>query len=235
MRKIIIAAVAIATPLLATATFAIPYFPPANNAYVSADIGFGNLATPSQYLVDPNDAPEVLSSASYQTGNLAGGASVGYQHALSPRFLIGAELGYDYNGNAKYTEGYQSYLGWDDTTMKISSQDFHALATGTVMLKYGFNVFAKAGVARVNEKLDVSNVPSELSDTVYEDHLTGYKPMAAAGLGYQIHAVELYAEYSHIFGSDDSNFDDLISSDGHLKNIVSVDTIKAGIAAHIRI
>ncbi len=208
---------------------------PRDSFYVSGDVGLGSLATPQQVLI-PISGP--ITGASYEIGkSVAASGSVGFKHALNRHVLLGAEFGYDYNGSSKYTEEYAPNWSYtESTTYRISSQDLHVLATGTLVFGRGFNVFAKGGAARVQQKLkitdqvDYSNLPYYLGGTT----LVGYKPMAAVGLGYQFRAVEIYAEYSHIFGTDAENFyPDLFNENGTFATIVSSDTIKMGLAFHI--
>lgn len=190
-----------------------------NSVYISGDAGFGLLATPDGYLADP-DGIEVT-KASYSRGGFAGGVNIGYLHALNQNVLLGAEFGYDYNGQSKYSEteyGVKSDL-------KITSQDLHLLATGTYLFNNGFNVFAKAGAARVSQKAEGSINGSSGNDTV-----NGYKPMAAGGVGYQYKLANFFVQYSHIFATDGTDsFKDLTDSKDNQK-IATVDTIKAGVA-----
>lgn len=208
---------------------------PRDSFYVSGDVGLGSLATPEQVLM-PVDG--YITGASYEVGkSVAASGSIGFKHVLNPHVLLGAEFGYDYNGSSKYTEEYaQDYSYTDSTTYRISSQDLHVLATGTLLFGRGFSVFAKGGAARVQQTLRITDQVDDVNPPLYlyGTSIAGYKPMAAVGMGYQFKAVEIYAQYSHIFGTDASTFyPDLFNLDGTFATIVSSDTIKMGLAFHI--
>jgi OmpA-like transmembrane domain len=247
MKNSILALIVAGTSVVISPALAYRYYPapapapfynaysPRDSFYIAGDVGVGSLATPEQVLI-PVSGP--ITGASYETGkSIAASGSVGFKHALNPHVLLGAELGYDYNGASKYTEDYTpDWTYTESTTYRISSQDLHVLATGTLVFGRGFNIFAKGGAARVRQTLritnqvDYSDLPFYLGGTT----LVGYKPMAAVGMGYQFRAVEIYAQYSHIFGTDASNFyPDLFNENGSFANIVSSDTIKMGLAFHI--
>lgn len=213
--------------------------PSQNEFYISGDIGSGTLATPDQNLQDPDGT--FITNASHSNSSLSGGGSVGFRHFVNPMLAVGAEFGYDYNGQSKYEEDYGSsyyYNSLDSSTLKITSTDFHLLATGTAFLRGGFNLFGKAGAARVHQSAKTYNeVPAQ--DVPYlttDNSVDGYKPMVAAGFGYRIKMVDIYAQYSHIFGTNADNFSDLFdSTTSDSMNVVSVDTFKLGLAVNLRI
>lgn len=210
------------------------YYPaqqePLNDFYISGDVGTGILATPDENMVDPDGT--FITSASHSNSDVAAGASIGYKRRVNRTMSVGAEFGYDYNGQAKYDEGFGD---GSSTTVKLTSKDFHLLATGTALFRNGFNVFGKAGVARVDESLRGS---ADLSNNNFVDlgdtSTTGYKPMVAAGLGYRFRMVDIYGQYSHIFATNADNFSDLADSNNNLA-IVSVDTFKVGLSVHLNI
>lgn len=206
-----------------------PSVAPLNSFYVSGDAGYGMLSTPDQNFCDPGVCPGVT-GASHSTGSFAGGLNIAYNRALTQNVLVGGEFGYDYDGLAKYTEDFHN----NSDTLKISSQDFHLLATGTYLFANGFNVFAKAGVAQVYQKSnwsDSTNVDLSWANTSDLQ----YHPMTAVGAGYQIHKLNIFVQYAHIFGKDTNNFSDLFNSDGTFTGTVSVDTFKAGLGYTIAI
>lgn len=213
------------------------YGMPQNEVYVAGDVGSGVLATPDQNIADPDGV--FITGASHSNSSIAGGGSIGFRHFVNPMLAVGAEVGYDYNGRAQYEEDYGAsnyYNSLDNSTLKITSQDFHALATGTVLFRGGFNIFGKAGAARVDQSAKTYNeVPAQ--DIPYlttYNNVTGYKPMAAAGFGFRLRMVDIYAQYSHIFGTNAANFSDLVDSNGNM-NVVSVDTFKIGLAVNVRV
>lgn len=213
-----------------------PYNPVARDSfYIAGDFGLGLLSTPSDPLISPDSV--FITEATANNESIAAGGAIGYRHAVGRNFLVGGEFGYDYNGTARYKEVYHSNDSQtESTTYKISSQDLHLLATGTVLFNSGFNIFAKGGTARVEQKLKVSNQVSYTNIPIFlgETSITGYKPMAAAGIGYQFKAVDIYAQYSHIFGIKADSASDLFNANG-FTDIVSVDTFKIGMAINIRV
>jgi hypothetical protein len=120
----------------------------------------------------------------------------------------------------------------------MKSGDLHLLMTGTIMMPHGFNVFGKVGVARVDQALRISNqLPDDsVPFIVTTDRLVQYKPMAAAGVGYQLGMVGIYGQYSHIFATNASNFSDFIDPvTGDFTQVVSVDTFKVGMSVSLRV
>jgi hypothetical protein len=218
-------------------TFYNNYYP-RDSVYIAGDAGLGALDTPEQFLLPPDNSG--ISSASYEVGkSVAAGGSVGIEHVVGRHFSIGSEFGYDYNGNSKYTEDYnQNFTYTDSSTFRISSQDLHVLAVGNLLIGRGMKVFVKGGAARVDQTLRITNQVdySNLPFLMGETRIIGYKPMAAIGLGYQFRAVEIYGQYSHIFGASPENFyPDLFNQDGTFANVVSTDTFKIGLAVHVPI
>lgn len=229
------------TSLLATSAFAYTYNPAGkNNFYVSGDVGYSVIETPNKNLLDSSDVSEITAfgatvSQSHDKGYVGAGGNVGYQFAVTPNVLLGTEFGYNYNGRSKYTvKVSEDSVGSASATTTVSSWDLHLLGTGTYLFNNGFNIFAKAGGARVQQTakgtVDISDFGSETdSDTV-----TQYKPMVAAGIGYQFKMVNVFAQYSRIFATDASNFNDLVDSSGNQK-VASVDAFKLGLAVNVRI
>jgi hypothetical protein len=214
-----------------------PYYrnTPRDSFYIAGDVGLGRLSTPDQVL-DPVDGNWIV-GASHNNESVAAGGTVGFQHAVNRQILVGAEAGYDYNGASKYTEDYIQNITWtESTTYRLSSQDIHLLATGTVLFPNGFNIFVKGGAARVDQKLRITNEVDYTNLPIYlgETSIVAYKPMAAAGLGFRFQAVEIYAQYARIFGENAENFQDLFDQNG-FTDVVSVDTFKMGLAVHIRV
>ena len=207
-----------------------------SSVYISGDAGMGTLATPDQNIPDEDG----VTSATHSTGSFGGGGSIGFRRAVNPMLLLGLEAGYDYNGQAKYTQNYNDWYtvyANDTVTYKIISQDVHVLATGMVLFPSGFNFFAKGGAARVDQKLRITNqFPYEVFPYfITETSITAYKPMAAAGIGYRFRVLDIYAQYSHIFATNADNFSDLFNQDGTFSSVASVDTFKLGAAINVRI
>jgi opacity protein-like surface antigen len=222
-----------AASLLATSAFAnipgntvLPAKVSTNSVYISGDAGLGVLYTP-----DLNMNIEFpLEGYSYKNGSFAGGVNLGFNHAFNPNVLAGAEFGWNYNGQSKYEFDFAHNYS---TTNTISSYDLHLLATATYLFNNGFNVFGKAGVARVYQTgKGTTNIPDTEALDISE---TSYQPMLAAGLGYQIKMVNIFVQYSHIFGKDPNDVNDLFDNNGDFNGTVAADTIKAGLAVSLAI
>jgi len=224
-----------------------------NEVYVSGDLGNAWINTPNKNIITSEDIANLdvcdgsnvscTLDGSNKEGHLAGGVNVGYNRLINNRIRVGAEFGYNNNGQSKYTESYSKTTIFNmpidvvthngDGTLKVTSKDFHLLATTSVGLGYGFEVFGKAGAARVKQTGKLSGTYDDLSDSSkFSD--TQYEPMLATGLGYRYKAVYVFAQYTHTFGKNISNFDDLVelNSNNELQfaNIASVDAVKGGVA-----
>lgn len=217
---------------------------PRNSFYADIDAGIGTLSTPAKYLCDPNTLTCPLYDASYETGSVVAGANIGYHLALNPHFLIGTELGYDYNGSSSY-KGWYSVVDWNspwyfddyEVTYRVTSQDVHGLLTATALFQSGFSFFAKGGAARVYQTLTVDGQQSWWTEGEFPTStqtINGFKPMAAMGVGFQRGKFNVYLQYAHIFGTDANDFKDFFDMDTlKMNKIVSVDTLKVGVGVTI--
>lgn len=222
-----LALLTVTTGFLATSAFAETVLNASKNkVYISADVGYGSLSTPDKDLIESNGYGVIDSS--HETGNIAGGINLGFDHVLRHNVLVGAELGFASNGQAKYKESFTSSS--EDFTAKINSYDVQILGTATYLLNNGLNVFAKAGPAFVKQTLDCDSNCNNDDDSVKK-----VKPLAAIGVGYNIKAYTIYLQYSHIFGKNAGNFSDLVDDNGSMDQVVSVDAIKAGVGFNIAI
>lgn len=210
--------------------------------YIDGNLGVSSLATPKEFIDDCDPANYTgCYSAGYKTGGLVVGGDIGYRFALIPSFLLGAETGYSYNGQSKYTADYRLLyplvLTYYSTSLKIKSEDIHLLATGTYMFHNGFNLFVKGGAARVTQKLDVNTqswingyypIPTEASS------FSAIKPMAAFGIGFQHGMFNANLQVSHIFADHPKDFDDMMDMNTlKMDKIVSVETVKLAIGVTI--
>lgn len=211
---------------------------PTNIVYIGGDLGYAVLATPDKNIADPS-LKLGITGASHSTGNFAGGANVGVKHAFTPNVLAGAEFGWDYNGFSKYTETFGEA---GTATAEVHSWDLNLLGTGTYLFNNGFNLFGKAGAASVRQTLTAKAPGYENNDVT---HTTKVLPMVALGAGYQYKLLNFYVQYSHIFGKDANNFDDLVNVNNvdekaqtatvSFKDVASVDAIKAGVSVNFAI
>lgn len=204
-----------------------------NYFYISADGGWTTLHTPSQNLPDVPYA--VDASYSNHSGGL--GISIGYSRTIISSLSLGLEAGYDYNGSSRYKQDYSSGpdFYYYNNEYIFTSKDFHTLATGKVNFNGGLNVFGKAGVARVHQTMDNSyGVNVDNPNYIPRGAVDGTRPMVAGGIGYNYKFMDIYAQYSHIFAANESDFSDWINHDGGM-SVVSVDAFKLGLAFGIRI
>ncbi len=214
-----------AAVILTTSAFADTTTVPKNSVYLSGDIGYGNLSTPNDYPVDPNS--DFITGTSYSTHSVTSGVNLGFNHAITNHILVGGEVGWNYDGKAKYTTDF----GDISQTLTINSYDIHALATSTYLFSNGLNLFGKAGAARVYQKgvWSATGWYDQYVDT------TQYHPMLAVGAGYQIKMINTFVQYSHIFGQNAHDLTDVFNSQGEFTTTVAVDTIKLGVAVSLAI
>jgi hypothetical protein len=216
---------------------------PKNSLYIDGNVGYGSLFTPEKTFCDAFSDRGYgcpLSSASYKIGGIVAGADVNYRFAINPRFLVGGEFGYNYNGTSTYKGGYWDPVFQDDAnfTYHVKSEDLHLMATGTTLFGNGISLFVKGGAARVHQTLVFSDIegdfPAVLPTT--KQSLNAIKPMAAVGIGFERNIFNVYLQYSHIFGTDAEKFSDFFdTSTQQMNKVVSVDTIKLGVGVVIPI
>ncbi|WP_440615983.1 outer membrane protein [Cysteiniphilum sp. 6C5] len=157
------------------------------------------LATPTGKLKldDQYNAAKNLgaTSASQDTGNIAGGLFIGYDYALSPMLTVGVELGGQYAYEVSKLSATVSGLSGDGKVSVVTvplflTSKFYIPHTG------GLNVFAKAGYAynRVNETYngDLATAAG-LSDM----HINLWRPVVAGGIGYQLQQFNIFAQYQY--------------------------------------
>lgn len=190
-----------------------------NSIYISGAGGYGSLSTPDSY---PNPNSDFVTSTSFNIHSFVSGLDIGYNYEIAKHILVGAELGWDNNGQAKYTTVYPGDL---TEVLTIKSHDIDLLATSTYMFDNGLNFFGKAGVARVYQK-------GIWSDTGWPDQSvdkTQYQPMLAAGIGYQIKMFNIFVQYDHIFGQNANQMTDIFNEKGEFTNTVASNAIKLGV------
>ena len=145
-------------------------------------------------------------------GNLFYGATLGMDVAVMPMLSLGGEVGLFYSNNlSKITSG--------SGTVKVSNLIVPVLAKVQITTPIGFNVFAKGGVSYVRPSA------SKSGSTYSIDWKSDWNFTAAAGVGYQIGAINIFAQYMRIFGKDEVNVN-ATSSTGYSSNI---DAITGGV------
>ncbi|WP_151192810.1 outer membrane protein [Cysteiniphilum sp. JM-1] len=134
-----------------------------------------------------------VTSASQDTGNIAGGLFIGYDYALNPMLAVGIELGGQYA--YEVTKIKVSDASGNSLSLKASVISVPLFLTGKFYIPHtgGLNVFAKAGYAynRINVTLDTTGLPSQ------DDHQTLWRPVIAGGIGYQLQQFNIFAQYQY--------------------------------------
>jgi len=169
--------------------------------FVGGNIGWSNPTTWN----DSSVAQAYLAnSATSSVNGLSGGVSVGYNFAVNPSVLVGAELGYMYLGSTSYDlQG-----GFTGGTNLSSSEDaFQFLFTTTYVMPNGFNVFAKAGAAEVTQtNFNNVNIPGFGSQPFFSGGTSAVLPAAAIGMGYMPNNhLNITLQYEQFFGNNNSN------------------------------
>jgi len=158
-------------------------------------------------------------------GRLGWGINVGYQHMLHQHFLAGLELGYHDNGYSQ-SRARNTTTG-ATVTSRVESNDVNLLVVGKYIWNSGFDVFGKAGVARVNQR-----------DHIYKgiagpaNPITRYRPAVNVGVGYSFYERwNASLEYRHVFAKDQSSFNKAYKNGGRdFKDVASIDAVYLGIS-----
>ena len=142
---------------------------------VGANLGYAYAV--NGWIKDAADLP------GFKTGNMAGGAFVGYDAALNQMFSVGLEL------DAQYAYKLVSASG-----IKLNAWSVPLFLTGKFYIPQtdGLNIFGKAGYAYNRLTVSTSYAGVTLSD---DENL--WRPVAAAGVGYQIQQFNIFAQYQY--------------------------------------
>lgn len=169
-------------------------------AYVGADLGYTDMVLPSSIVVTDPATNISFANQTNDFKHFTVGAHVGYLAQVSEYFLLGAEVGYQYLPNTRYTFDQTSAgVTTNGISVKYSDYLFNLLAVGKYYVNNQFNVFAKAGIAYVNQKITLSQAASP--NLVSNPSSEKIKPQIAVGLGYNVTPnVEVTAQYSRVFG-----------------------------------
>ena len=123
------------------------------------------------------------------------GISTGYNFALNPRLLLGAELGYLNLGQYQYT------LPFDLGSSTVNNWGVQTLITTTFIAPNGFNLFVKGGGIYEDEHFSTT-----ILGTRYSQNTHGILPAAMIGVGYLITScLDLTLQYERTFGSNWNN------------------------------
>ncbi|MCF6807719.1 porin family protein [Thiotrichales bacterium 19S9-12] len=150
---------------------------------VGGKLGYGYLSAKDYTGVDKKD------------GGVYTGAFVGVDYYIMPNLTIGGETGLDYGSDL---------LKYDTTGIDVEVNDTYVvplLATIKYFMPYGINVYGKAGIAYVNQKLSahLGNVGSGSTDTT----LSRWNGMLGGGIGYKLDSWNFFVEYMYVMGDKD--------------------------------
>lgn len=165
---------------------------PKGGLYAGLGLGVGALDISSDLITD-----KAAKNTNQQNNwGFAGRVDVGYLLDITGDVLMGAEVGYNYLPQTKYT--FDTGTGTAQQSYKYSDYSFDMLAVAKYLLPENFNVFGKAGVAVVKQTASL-----EKSGKTTKDHLTKVLPEIALGVGYNVNAnVETTLTWAHVFGDD---------------------------------
>ena len=135
-----------------------------------------------------------VSKADVDKGNLFYGVNLGFDFALMPAFSVGVEAGVFYSNDI-------SKVSSSGDTDKVSNLIVPVLGTIKFYMLFGLNFFTKAGASYVSPSA------SKTGSNYNIDWKSDWNFTAAAGIGYQIGAINIFAQYMHIFGKDDITID----------------------------
>ncbi|WP_192484452.1 MULTISPECIES: outer membrane beta-barrel protein [Cysteiniphilum] len=142
----------------------------------------------------PNVQWNSINSSDIKKGNLLFGAHIGFDVALSNYLSFGPEVGVFYSNNL-------SKISSSGDTDKVSNLIVPVLADIKLYTPIGINFFAKMGVSYVNPSA------SKTGSSYSINWKSSWNFTAAAGVGYQIGPVNIFAQYMHIFGKDGVSVD----------------------------
>ncbi len=230
MKNLILASVAAAS--LGTASLALAGGPdqpintpaPKGGMYAGIGLGVGSLDMPSDISSD------AIVSNQDQKNNmgLAGRLDVGYLMDVRSNMLVGAELGYNYLPQTKYTVTYDDANGTVNNEYKYTQYSVDALGVAKYLMQNGFDIFGKAGVAYVKQTAKLTSGNSAVS----KDHLGKILPEVALGAGYAVNSnVEATFTYAHVFGDDIDQVSDVTAATASNINgqVVSSNTFLFGV------
>ncbi|UKA11928.1 outer membrane protein [Photobacterium damselae] len=168
--------------------------------YIGVNIGSGGMDTPEL---------EINQTSSYELRGLAGGIDAGYLWQTQ-QLEYGVELGFDTYAKNKYRIGdsfYMDYKGYNLDLLGVAKYNFSSQ----------WNVFGKAGLAYVNQKLTVDGLG------LSGKNKNEIKPKVSLGFGYDFTPeLGMNAEFSHVFAADANS----LKSDG--TKVASVNMLTLG-------
>ncbi len=164
--------------------------------YLTADGGYGTLTTP--------DATLNTSTGSYDRTGLVWSAGAGYAWAMDSYTLLGLEADYLDNGQSAYTGN-----GSGNGNLNISSNAFAIAGMFNSAWSNGFNVFAKAGVADVQQVGRFTQATTVNGYTRWGNSFgTSFQFLGVLGAGYYLtNSINLFLDYTYLSGNGRTNWD----------------------------
>jgi hypothetical protein len=106
------------------------------------------------------------------------------------------------------------------------ADDINLLLTGRYLWTQGWDVFGKAGIARVHQRDDIRS-----GNATQANPITKYKPILTLGGGYYFtQHFHTYLEYRHIFGSNQNTYNKTYKNGGaDFKDVANVDAAYFGV------
>ena len=172
---------------------------------LKSGVVFGLQAGISGFQGQPDCAP---GTTTYQAGFI-GGATIGYDYAVTPTVAVGIESGFNYS-----PQTYKQEFSAGGLTSKIDTMNISLLVTAKYLTPINVTVFGKAGYSWNRYKIS-SDAPD--GSVTYNT----FSPMVAAGFGYQLQNFHFFGQYTHTFGKDLDNLGG--------KNTISTNTVTAGV------
>ncbi|MDC0534996.1 porin family protein [Francisellaceae bacterium] len=143
-------------------------------------------------------------SVSTTSGGFNFGGLVGYDVAINDRFSVGVEVDINYTPDIYKESANFGGISGDDS---LNLLNIPIMATAKFVAPFGLNVFAKGGLnyQYADVSSSCSGVPGCGTQTASNSAWTG---VLAAGVGYQINTINIFAQYMYIFGKDLQNLQD---------------------------
>ena len=189
---------------------------PDNQFKVEIQGGYGGMDLPS--------SSDVFGSRT--NSGFSGRASVGMNFALTPSFLLGPEVGYAMLPSVKYNNS-NSLFG---ASSKWSANYADALAAAQFNITPQFAFLAKAGVAWINQnvEVDVSGAGHDVEAGTTNN--TKYVPEAVVGLGFKpSNNFMVTLTYSHLF-ADGTISDSIDNMTGNSEKVASIGNVMLGLS-----
>jgi opacity protein-like surface antigen len=220
--------------------------------YIGGEAGYAWIKTPT---CDCPDNCVLLSEyenieVDSHRGHFAWGVFAGYNRRIcNSCFFLGLEGGYNDNGFSKLCFRAHDPIFESKTAshrLKLYSRDWNISATLNYCFCQSFNLFVKAGGARVRESFGVEKHGScedqyyqnqEIDNLFCRNSQTRWAGVVKAGVGYSIFdCVNIYVAYRGLFTKSCDHFEDHFENvscgyypEYRLKNCSRVDSVYGGL------